>query len=107
MRINCHDDKDEEVVVTELYGNFEDLKVSKVFTQEQYQLIKQSHDSFVYDKEQRLPFAKKQAASVNGDITDSDSDDGELYVGLTSARSEKVKVIIKNEFKLSEEKQDT
>ena len=37
-----------------------------------------------------------QAAAMNGDnITDSDSDDGELYVGLTSARSEKAKVIIK------------
>ena len=72
------------------------MKVSKEFTQEQYPLIQQSHDAFVYDKEQRLPFAKKQAASVNGDIiTDSDSDDGELYVGLTSARSEKAKVIIR------------
>ena len=42
--------------------------------------------------EQRPPFAKKQAASMNGDIiTDSDSDSGELYVGLTiaSARCEK------------------
>ena len=96
MMTNCDDDKDEEEVVTELDGYFEDLKVSKEFTQEQYGLIQQSHDAFVYDKEQRLPFAKKQAAAMNGDIiTDSDSDDGELYVGLTSARSEKAKVVIK------------
>ena len=60
----------------------------KEFTHEQYRLIQQSHDVFVYDKEQRLPFTKKQAAAMNGDIiTDSDSDDGELYVGLTTCVS--------------------
>ena len=48
MMTNCDDDKDEDVV-TELDGYFEHLKASKEFTHEQYRLIQQSHDAFVYD----------------------------------------------------------
>lgn len=57
--------------------------------------LQQSQDAFVHDREARLPLARAQAAAVNGDIvTDYDSDDGEKYLGLKSATSERAKALI-------------
>ena len=71
------------------------VSASEMFNCEQHRLLQQSYHAFNCDKERRLPFARAQAAAVNGGIvTDSDSDDSEQYLGLQNVKSDRAKALI-------------
>ena len=68
---------------------------SLLTTAEQLKLIQQSHDAFLYDREERLPRAKRQAAAANGEVvTDSETDDCEDYQQLSSTNTKEARALI-------------
>ena len=91
----CEEEEREVVAINQLDDFFRRVMASEHFTAEQLNLIQQSHDAFLYDREERLPLAKRQAAAANGEVvTDSETDDCEDYLELSNTMTEKARALI-------------
>ena len=91
----CEEEEREVVAINQLDDFFRRVIASDHFTAEQLELIQQSHDAFLYDREERLPRAKRQAAAANGEVvTDSETDDCEDYLQLSSTNTKEARALI-------------
>lgn len=90
----CEEEEREVVAINQLDDFFRRVITSDHFTAE-LQMIQQSDDAFLYDREECLPRAKQQAAARNGEVvTDSETDDCEDYLQLSNTNTKEARALI-------------